>query len=158
MHCAQVPGEPRQNFSVPEPEQAAPEPQRQPRFVHVLARFGSQGVPHAAHWAALVATHAAIPPVSQQSWFPAQGVESTGLHAPHSPFWLPLRTHASLPPGLAAQSASASPVTALASQATQAFATQSGFFAFPVQSLSDVHSTQCPLETLQTGVAARPVH
>jgi hypothetical protein len=66
-HPAHVPGEPTQNFSVPEPEQAGPEPHRQPRFEHVFATVGSHGVPQAAHWAALVAAHTAMPLVSQQS-------------------------------------------------------------------------------------------
>jgi Pyruvate/2-oxoacid:ferredoxin oxidoreductase gamma subunit len=52
---------------VPEPEQAGPEPHPQLRFEHVFATVGSQGVPQAAHWVALVAAHAAIPLVSQQS-------------------------------------------------------------------------------------------
>jgi hypothetical protein len=99
-----------------------------------------------------------MPPVSQQSWALVHGSESPGLQLPHSPFWVPLRTQATLCSGFAAQSASASPVTALASQATQALPAQSGFFALPVQSLSDVHSTQCPVVVLQTGVAARPLH
>ena len=142
VHSAHVPGAPTQAFSVPVPEHAAPDPHRQVRFEHVFASVGLHGTPHPVHWLSVAATQAATPLVSQQSWLLVQGFESVGSQAPHSPFWVPLRTHAALPLGLAKQRASASPVIAASSHATQALATQSGFFALPVQSLSDVHPTQ----------------
>ncbi len=41
------------------------------------------------------------------------------------------------------------------SQATQTLPTQSGFFAFPVQSSSEAHSTHLPVPASHTGVAVK---
>jgi hypothetical protein len=95
-----VPGEPTHAFSVPVPEHAAPDPHRHSRFEQVFASVGLHGTPHPVHWLSVVATQAAMPLDSQQSSSLVQGFESVGSHAPHSPFWVPARTHATLPSGL----------------------------------------------------------
>jgi hypothetical protein len=69
------------------PEHAAPVPHRHPRFEQAFASSGLQAPPvHAVHTSKEFATHAAVPELSQQSWFWLQPREPPGSHAPHSPF------------------------------------------------------------------------
>lgn len=59
-----------QNCELPVPVHAAPVPQRQVRLPQLFARRGLHApLAQAVHWSGEVETQAAVPPLSQQSWF-----------------------------------------------------------------------------------------
>jgi hypothetical protein len=93
-----------QKRCVPVPAHGAVVPQRQARLVHVSASNGLHAEAlQAPHWVGLVARQAATPALSQQSWLGVHPRASPGSHAPHCPFWVPVRTHTGWPPAFTAQ-------------------------------------------------------